>query len=27
MKEKDSSLFRYKTVIHWFKQLYRMILN
>lgn len=27
MKEKDSSLFRYKTIIHWFRQLYRMILN
>ena len=27
MKEKDSSIFRYKTILHWFKQLYRMILN
>lgn len=27
MKEKDTSLFRYKTIIHWIKELYRLIIT
>jgi hypothetical protein len=27
MKEKDSSFFKYKTIIHWFKQFYRMLIH
>ena len=27
MKEKDKSFFRYKTIIHWFKEIYRIFLQ
>jgi hypothetical protein len=27
MKEKDESLFRYKTIIHWFKQAYKVLVS
>jgi hypothetical protein len=27
MKEKDESFLRYKTIIHWFKQAYKVLVS